>query len=724
MNANHQRAKEKKLLYQNFPEEYVWDGQSRIWHERKQKEVIGRIVTANPREGERYYLRLLLTHVPGPTSYAYLQTVEGITYNSFGEAAIAHGLLDADDSNEKCMQEACAYQMPISLRQLFCTILIYCNPANPTELFFKFEDDMIEDYISLQKLTKDQARQQLLSALNSELQSMGKSLRDYHLSHLLDIQIDHQLISREIQDETDLQISEEDLRSFTVLNAEQTMAYNEILDAVFNTKSKSFFIDGPGGTGKTFLYRAVLATVQSQQKIALATATSGVAASILPNGRTAHSRFKIPIATNGKLSCKVGKQTGLATLLRQTALIIWDEASMANKQSIEVLDSLLRDITENDTLFGGKVVVLGGDFRQVLPVIAKGSHEDCINASLVQMALNILRLREITLTARNYTIEAIVIEKSIPRKSTKGSSQYQRFVLQDIEGTKIQATVFGTDIRVFENTLKLFHVYSITNAAINLTVERFRFLEQNCQLIINARTPVQEIKVDGLTQRSIQFALTPIAMLHQINDLNATLVGERKPANNSHVVDVKIVDQRPHTCYTGHIWLHLNAQTPETIALQSWCAANAAKIRQLPPMTTMQRLLITAGTSSSNAPVKIINLPSSVEKAQLINIEGTVKVTDFNQQFYYLACSMCNKASNAYQDTDLWCNYCAVKVPPLIRHGVPIQPGVRWESHPDYLPWFSIVSHLRVSPRPVEVPYTESAEERNAAAFGLCFGWD
>lgn len=384
MNANHQRAKEQKLLYQNFPEEYVWDGQSRTWHERKQKEVIGRIVTANPREGERYYLRLLLTHVPGPTSYAYLQTVEGITYNSFGKAAIAHGLLDADDSNKKCMQEACAYQMPISLRQLFCTILIYCNPANPTELFFKFEDDMIEDYISLQKLTKDQARQQLLSALNSELQSMGKSLHDYHLSHLLDIQIDHQLISREIQDETDLQISEENLRSFTVLNAEQTMAYNEILDAVFNTKSKSFFIDGPGGTGKTFLYRAVLATVQSQQKITLETATSGVAASILPNGRTAHSRFKIPITTNGKLSCKVGKQTGLATLLRQTALIIWDEASMANKQSIEALDSLLRDITENDTLFGGKVVVLGGDFRQVLPVIAKGSREDCINASLVR----------------------------------------------------------------------------------------------------------------------------------------------------------------------------------------------------------------------------------------------------------------------------------------------------------------------------------------------------
>src|SRR5689334_24200721 len=45
-----------------------------------------------------------------------------------------------------------------------------------------------------------------------------------------------------------------------------------------------------GGTGKTFLYRALLAKVRGQNKIAIATATSGVAASIMPGGRTAHSR--------------------------------------------------------------------------------------------------------------------------------------------------------------------------------------------------------------------------------------------------------------------------------------------------------------------------------------------------------------------------------------------------------------------------------------------------
>lgn len=299
MNANHEKAKQQKLLYANFPEEYVWDYQSRTWHERKQQEVIGRIITANPKEGDRYYLRLLLTHVPGPTSFAYLRTVQGVTYDSYREAAMAHGLLETDDSNEKCMQEACAYRMPISLRQLFCTILVYCAPVNPAELFFKFEDDMMEDYISVQKLTKEAAQQQLLAALNSELQSKGKALHDYQLSYLLTPSTDHESICREVQDEMDVHIAEEDLHSSALLNIEQRIAYDQILDAVFNEKSHCFFIDGPGGTGKTFLYRAILAVVRSQRKLALATATSGVAASILPNGRTAHSRFKIPIHGEG-----------------------------------------------------------------------------------------------------------------------------------------------------------------------------------------------------------------------------------------------------------------------------------------------------------------------------------------------------------------------------------------------------------------------------------------
>ncbi|KAG5566130.1 hypothetical protein RHGRI_001906 [Rhododendron griersonianum] len=122
-------------------------------------------------------------------------------------------------------------------------------------------------------------------------------------------------------------------------------------------------------------------------KITLATATSGVVASILPNGRTVHSRFKIPSDGDGNLCCNVGKQTGLASLLNAAAFIIWDETSMAKRQSIEAVDRMLQDVTEVDLLFGGKVVVLGVDFLQVLLVIPKGTRQDCIDASLVRSSI-------------------------------------------------------------------------------------------------------------------------------------------------------------------------------------------------------------------------------------------------------------------------------------------------------------------------------------------------
>ena len=68
-----------------------------------------------------------------------------------------------------------------------------------------------------------------------------------------------------------------------------------------------FFVDGPGGTGKTYLYRALLATIRSQKKIATATTAPGVVVSIMPGGRTAHSRFKIPLTLDDGAFCSFTK---------------------------------------------------------------------------------------------------------------------------------------------------------------------------------------------------------------------------------------------------------------------------------------------------------------------------------------------------------------------------------------------------------------------------------
>jgi hypothetical protein len=106
----------------------------------------------------------------------------------------------------------------------------------------------------------------------------------------------------------------------------------------------------------------------TQDKIAVATATSVVAASIMPGGRTAHSRFKIPLTIDDGAICTFTEQSGTSKLLQKALLIIWDEASMAKRQSIEAFDNNMCDIMGCPGLpFGGKTIVFGGDSQSSTP---------------------------------------------------------------------------------------------------------------------------------------------------------------------------------------------------------------------------------------------------------------------------------------------------------------------------------------------------------------------
>jgi ATP-dependent DNA helicase PIF1 len=122
--------------------------------------------------------------------------------------------------------------------------------------------------------------------------------------------------------------------------------------------------------------------VRSRGDITLAVASSGIAALLLSGGRTAHSYLKIPIALDHTSFCYIRKQDDLAALIRQTKLILWDEAPMTNKLAFEAVDRSLRDLIDKNEPFGGIVFVMSGDFRQVLPVIPRGSHADIVSASI------------------------------------------------------------------------------------------------------------------------------------------------------------------------------------------------------------------------------------------------------------------------------------------------------------------------------------------------------
>lgn len=165
-----------------------------------------------------------------------------------------------------------------------------------------------------------------------------------------------------------------------LLNADQRVAFDAIIDSVHQSLAKTFFLHGPGGTGKTFVYHTLCHFLRGESKIVLCCGSSGIAALLLPCGREAHSLFKIPIdGLSDESLCGIPKESLRADLLHSTELIIWDESLMHHCRTHECLDCTLRDIRDDDRPFGGLTIVFGGDFQQILPVVPKGTQEEIVD---------------------------------------------------------------------------------------------------------------------------------------------------------------------------------------------------------------------------------------------------------------------------------------------------------------------------------------------------------
>ncbi|XP_027174540.1 uncharacterized protein LOC113774172 [Coffea eugenioides] len=182
LNRTNKQTQDLNLLYKEFPQYFVWDEDDRIWYPRKRGQVIGRITTAHPIEGERYYLRMLLMHVRRPKSFTDLKTVNGFIACSFKKVTEIRGLFQIDNGAEQCLSEAALYKMPSSLRQLFATILIYSLPSSPKELWDKFYHSLSEDIANQSFLLEEQTRAKVLHLIDEHLQIMGKSIADFGFS--------------------------------------------------------------------------------------------------------------------------------------------------------------------------------------------------------------------------------------------------------------------------------------------------------------------------------------------------------------------------------------------------------------------------------------------------------------------------------------------------------------------------------------------------------------
>lgn len=250
-------------------------------------------------------------------------------------------------------------------------------------LFINYNDDVLIDYMHLFFHVE----------INNLLRSIGKSLKDYpQLPEPPEEYLCHgrnNLILDETSYDRELMHSEYQML-YNNCNNEQKVIFHDVIQSIENGEGGVFFVYGSGGCGKTYLWRTIISKLRSEGKIVLPVASSGIAATLLPGGRTAHSRFKIPVNLDEYSFCNIGQNSDIAHLIRKTRLIIWDEAPMQHRYSFECLDRSLRDLMKavNPNCyylpFGGITILFGGDFRQILPVITYGSRSDIVSACITR----------------------------------------------------------------------------------------------------------------------------------------------------------------------------------------------------------------------------------------------------------------------------------------------------------------------------------------------------
>ena len=394
--------------YVDMPKGHTYCSKAKKWTKRKRnmESTIGRVHSVNPVCGDVYFLRILLhdEHCQGKVSFADLLTVPGKTCETFQEVCFELGLLSDDQEWQRCLQEAAGTRMCPEIRQLFIIILTFCFPANPRQLFDNNFSDWTDDFERKAArrgtvLSDTQKKTLILLDIETRLQSFEKRLQDFGLPVPTEEEMREVSFITSIQPPVireELQYDLEELSSnveaiYPTFTDEQKQIYDTILDSVRSDTQVLIFISARGGSGKTYLLNGVLNGVRSlepQGCIALAMATTGIAANLLNLGRTFHSRMKAPLKATKTSTLHIPAQSHLAKLIRMAKLLLLDEATIQDNLLFETWDRSLRDLMDcPDKPFGGKSIVLSGDFRQTLPIIPGASRAGIVDRCLPRSPL-------------------------------------------------------------------------------------------------------------------------------------------------------------------------------------------------------------------------------------------------------------------------------------------------------------------------------------------------
>ena len=188
------------------------------------------------------------------------------------------------------------------MRQLFATLMVFQTPSDIRTRFEDFKDAMCEEYIRHDQLNDPNITLQgrhvhlCLWDSNTCLRVHGKSVSDIEFSDLPQLPDNFIHPQNQIQEINIAHEREQAEQMLQQLNNNQRQIHDTIVNAITtNSDQICYFVDGPAGTGKTFLYNTIVHNLQALGIKVKCMAYSGIASTLLIIGATAHSAFQIPI---------------------------------------------------------------------------------------------------------------------------------------------------------------------------------------------------------------------------------------------------------------------------------------------------------------------------------------------------------------------------------------------------------------------------------------------
>ena len=365
----------RQLLYHEIPEKYAWVDSR--WVPRTRAGIcVGRIYGVSVGNVELFALRRLLSVVKGAVSFADLASFNGQFHSTFRSACEARGLFADDVDLVAAFAEIIEVEMRVDrIRRHFARLLIQSAPIDPKALFSRFVDDLCDG-----PADADGVAAALLS-IEALMNEWGRSLQDsdfgFELPDAAEASSSLRSSRRRVDASSDTLMSRAEALAMKdqllpLFTMEQSDAMQQVLLSIrCDAPCNVFALLSSAGCGKTAFANGLAATIRADGGIVVCVAASALAAMLLSRGRTAHSALHIPIPANDSTMCNLSYSD--RALLQSADVIIYDEISMVHEHVADTVDRSLRDVMRDVRPFGGKTVVLMGDFKQLLPVVRYGA---------------------------------------------------------------------------------------------------------------------------------------------------------------------------------------------------------------------------------------------------------------------------------------------------------------------------------------------------------------